>query len=144
MACLCRALTQAARAVHRGPRLSRLNPRRAVPSSLVRSWRRRRGARRAVSAAPAPSPRPADATGRYRAAGSLPAGHLPFTPRAKKSLENSFREAQALHDQHIGVEHVALALIGMDSGLVPPILLALGASRPALRAAILDRYRQAS
>jgi Clp amino terminal domain, pathogenicity island component len=51
---------------------------------------------------------------------------------------------EALHDQHIGVEHVALALIGMDSGLVPPILLALGASRPALRATILDRYRQAS
>ena len=138
------ALTQAARAVHRGPRPSWLNPRRAIPASLVRSWRRRRRARRAVSAAPAPSPRPADATGRYRAAGSLPAGHLPFTPRAKKSLENSLREAQALNDEHIGVEHVALALIGMHSGLVPPILLALGASRPALRAAILDRYRQAS
>ncbi len=57
---------------------------------------------------------------------------------------NSLREAQARHDQHIGVEHVTLALIGMTSGLVPPILQALGSSGPALRAAILDRYRQAS
>ena len=49
-----------------------------------------------------------------------------------------------MHDQHIGVEHLALGLIRMDGGLVPQILRALGASGPALRAAILDRYRQAS
>jgi Clp amino terminal domain, pathogenicity island component len=138
------ALTQAAQAAHRRPAPSRLNPRRAMPPGLVRSWRRRRGARRAAPVAPAPGPSRTEATGRYRAPGALPAGHLPFTPRAKKVLEHSLREAQARHDQHIGVEHVALALIGMTSGLVPPILLALGSSGPALRAAILDRYRQAS
>jgi Clp amino terminal domain, pathogenicity island component len=44
----------------------------------------------------------------------------------------------------IGVEHLALGLIAADDGLVPAILAALGAYPPAWRAAILDRYRQAS
>jgi ATP-dependent Clp protease ATP-binding subunit ClpA len=76
--------------------------------------------------------------------GAAPSGHLPFTPRAKKSLELSLREAQARHDSYIGVEHLTLALVGMKDGAVPPILSALGASQAALRAAILDRYRKAS
>lgn len=134
-------LIRAGQAIHRRPRPSRLSPHRAMPR-LVRSWCRR--ARHAVPAAPAPGPGPAEATGRYRATGALPTGHLPFTPRAKKSLGNSLREAQALHDQHIGVEHLALGLLAMNSGLVPPILTALGTSGPAARAAILHRYRQAS
>jgi ATP-dependent Clp protease ATP-binding subunit ClpA len=75
---------------------------------------------------------------------AAPAGHLPFTPRAKKSLERSLREAEARHDSYIGIEHLTLALVDMRDGAVPPILSALGASRAALRAAILDRYRKAS
>lgn len=71
-------------------------------------------------------------------------GHIPFTPRAKKALEHSLREAKARHDNFIGVEHLTLALVAMDDGAVPPILSALGAPQAALRAAILDRYRQAS
>jgi ATP-dependent Clp protease ATP-binding subunit ClpA len=71
-------------------------------------------------------------------------GHIPFTPRAKKSLEHSLREAKARHDNYIGVEHLTLALLAMNDGAVPPILSALGASQATLRAAILDRYRQAS
>jgi hypothetical protein len=43
-----------------------------------------------------------------------------------------------------GTEHLALALLASSDGLVPPILSALGVSAPALRAAILDRCRQAS
>jgi ATP-dependent Clp protease ATP-binding subunit ClpA len=70
-------------------------------------------------------------------------GHIPFTPRAKKALEHSLREAKARHDNYIGVEHLTLALVGMNEGAVPPILSALGASPATLRAAILDRYRQA-
>ena len=73
-----------------------------------------------------------------------PSGHIPFTPRAKKSLELSLREAVARHDGYIGAEHLTLALVGMDAGAVPPILSALGTTQAALRAAILDRYRQAS
>ena len=136
------ALARAAQAVHRGPAPSRLNPRRAVPPGLIRAWRRTR--RRHAPAAPAPASRPPQATGRYRAPGNLPAGHVPFTPRAKKCLQISLREAVARHDQHIGVEHIALALLAVNSGLVPHILSALGASAAALRAAIDDRYRQAS
>jgi ATP-dependent Clp protease ATP-binding subunit ClpA len=73
-----------------------------------------------------------------------PSGHIPFTPRAKKSLLLSLREAEARHDNYIGVEHLTLALVGMKDGAVPPILSALGASQATLRAAILDRYRKAS
>ncbi|MFC9462277.1 Clp protease N-terminal domain-containing protein, partial [Streptomyces sp. NPDC056983] len=50
----------------------------------------------------------------------------------------------ARHDRHIGVEHLGLSLVTMTSGLVPSVLAALGASAPALRTAITDRYRQAS
>jgi ATP-dependent Clp protease ATP-binding subunit ClpA len=76
--------------------------------------------------------------------GAYPTGHLPFTSRAQKSLQRSVREALQLGQSHIGVEHLTLALLAMDQGAVPPILSALGASPPTLRAAILDRYRQAS
>ena len=72
-----------------------------------------------------------------------PSGHIPFTPRAKKSLALSLREAETRHDNYIGVEHLTLALVGMKDGAVPPILSALGASPATLRAAILDRYRKA-
>jgi len=71
-------------------------------------------------------------------------GHIPFTPRAKRALERSLREALALGDNYIGAQHIALALLGMNSGAVPPILSALGLSAAPLRAAILDRYRKAS
>jgi ATP-dependent Clp protease ATP-binding subunit ClpA len=76
--------------------------------------------------------------------GGYTTGHIPFTPRAKKSLEHSLREAKARHDNYIGVEHLTLALVAMNEGAVPPILSALGTTQTTLRAAILDRYRQAS
>ena len=52
------------------------------------------------------------------------------------------RSAQG--DTSIGVQHIALALLGRHDGAVPVILSALGSSADPLRAAILDRYRQAS
>ena len=76
--------------------------------------------------------------------GPAPRGHIPFTPRAKKSLELSLREAKALHDNYIGVQHLTLALVAMQDGMVPVILTALGAPAASLRAAILARYRKAS
>jgi ATP-dependent Clp protease ATP-binding subunit ClpA len=68
----------------------------------------------------------------------------PDTGPAKKILELTLREAVARHDSQIGVEHIALALTTIKQGLVPQILSAAGAPAAALRAAILDRYRQAS
>lgn len=214
------ALAQAGQAVHRGPRRSRLNPRRAVSRSL-RRWHRQRRARRAgptgrrdnltvivpltpaqatrgteikvpvpwgdpvsvlvppgtpndrtfrirgqgvrqkdgtradllvtvqLGAPPDPSSEPVAASregaaGLYQATGPRAAGHIPFTPNAKKTLQYALREALARHDDHIGVEHIALALMAAGGGLAPPIVSALGTSAPALRAAILDRYRLAS
>jgi ATP-dependent Clp protease ATP-binding subunit ClpA len=82
--------------------------------------------------------------GQHATPGEHTTRHIPFTPRAKKCLEHSLREAKARHDTYIGVEHLTLALVAMNAGAVPPILSALGASQATLRAAILDRYRQAS
>jgi ATP-dependent Clp protease ATP-binding subunit ClpA len=73
-----------------------------------------------------------------------PRGHLPFTPRAKKSLALALREAKALHDNTIGVQHLILALLTLQDGTVPMILSALGVPATSLRAAILARYRKAS
>jgi len=87
------------------------------------------------------------AHGRDTTAGARPAGpggHIPFTPCAKKSLELSLREARARQDGYLGVEHLTLAVVGMDAGAVPAILSALGTTPATLRSAILDRYRRAS
>ena len=94
--------------------------------------------------APAPAPRLPEATGRYCAPGPRPSGHIPFTPAAKKILELTLREAVARQDSQIGVEHIALALTTIKQGLVPQILSAACAPAATLRAAILDRYQQAS
>lgn len=134
------ALSNAAQAADR-ERRRRPGPR---PPRLVHAWRRRRRARQAMATAHAPGPRPPEATGRYCAPGPLPGGHIPFTPAAKKILELTVREAAALNDSPVGVEHVTLALTTIGNGLVPTILSAAGTPPPALRAAILDRYRQAS
>jgi Clp amino terminal domain, pathogenicity island component len=108
-----------------------------------------RGSRPAAAKGPLALLRRSRGAGRGRGATAgahpaRPAGHIPFTPRAKKSLELSLGEAKVRHDGYIGVEHLTLALVGMNAGAVPPILSALGATPAALRAAILDRYRQAS
>jgi ATP-dependent Clp protease ATP-binding subunit ClpA len=68
---------------------------------------------------------------------------LPHGPGAGQSLGNALREAQARHVTQFSTEHLALGLLAVDEGLVPPILSALGVSAPALRAAILHHYRQA-
>lgn len=102
---------------------------------------RRRHRRRAGRNAPLPA-------GPFRqrppSAGPVPGGHIPFTPRAKKTLELSLREAEALHDTCIGVQHLALALLAPKDGTVPVIVSSLGVPATSLRAAILARYRKAS
>jgi hypothetical protein len=102
---------------------------------------RRRHRRRACRSAAAPAGPPGNAP---LLPGPAARGHLPFTPRAKKTLQLSLREAQALHDSNIGVQHLTLALLALQDGPVPVILSALGAPATSLRAAILARYRKAS
>ncbi|HEY2277594.1 MAG TPA: Clp protease N-terminal domain-containing protein [Streptosporangiaceae bacterium] len=71
-------------------------------------------------------------------------GHIPFTPRAKKVLELSLREAVGLGDNYIGPEHVTLALIRIKDGVVPHLLATLEVTPDTIRAALLDQRRQAS
>ena len=63
-----------------------------------------------------------------------PAGHIAFTPRAKKALELGLREALQLGDRHIGTEHHLLALIREGDGVAAQVLVAAGAD--------LNRARQ--
>jgi ATP-dependent Clp protease ATP-binding subunit ClpA len=65
---------------------------------------------------------------------SAPTGHIPFTPRAKKVLELSLREALELGHNYIGTEHILLGLIREGEGVAAQVLVKLGAS--------LDRVRQ--
>jgi hypothetical protein len=106
-------------------------------AGLTRRRRRRHADRNAPLPAGPLRQRPAFA-------GPVPGGHIPFTPRAKKTLQLSLREAEALHDPCIGVQHLALALLAPKDGTVPVIVSALGAPATSLRAAILARYRKAS
>src|ERR687894_405827 len=59
--------------------------------------------------------------------GSSPSGHIPFTPRAKKVLELSLREALQLGHNYIGTEHILLGLIREGEGVAAQLLVKLGA-----------------
>jgi ATP-dependent Clp protease ATP-binding subunit ClpC len=56
-----------------------------------------------------------------------PSGHIPFTPRAKKVLELSLREAHQLDHDYIGTEHILLGLIREGEGVAAQVLVKLGA-----------------
>jgi ATP-dependent Clp protease ATP-binding subunit ClpA len=70
-------------------------------------------------------------------------GHIPFTPRAKKCLELSLREALALRHRNIAAEHIALGVLRVNDGLARQVLDALGVSPDEVRAEILRRRRLA-
>jgi ATP-dependent Clp protease ATP-binding subunit ClpC len=67
-----------------------------------------------------------------------PKGHIPFTPRAKKTLELALREALALHHNYIGTEHILLGLIREGDGVAAQIMKKHG-DLLAIRLAVLDR-----
>ncbi len=68
----------------------------------------------------------------------VPTGHIPFTPRAKKVLELSLREALQLGHNYIGTEHVLLGLIRESEGVAAQVLLNLGADYEKVRSAIMQ------
>jgi ATP-dependent Clp protease ATP-binding subunit ClpA len=70
--------------------------------------------------------------------GSPPSGHIPFTPRAKKVLELSLREAMQLGHNYIGTEHILLGLLREGEGVACQVLVRLGASLPKVRARVLE------
>ncbi len=68
----------------------------------------------------------------------VPNGHIPFTPRAKKVLELSLREALQLGHNYIGTEHVLLGLIREGEGVAAQVLLNLGADLEKVRSAVIQ------
>ena len=68
---------------------------------------------------------------------SGPTGHIPFTPRAKKVLELSLREALQLGHNYIGTEHILLGVIREGEGVAAQVLVKLGADLNRTRAEVL-------
>jgi len=66
-------------------------------------------------------------------------GHIPFTPRAKKVLELSLREALQLGHSYIGTEHILLGLIREGEGVAAQVLVKLGANLSRVREVVLER-----
>jgi ATP-dependent Clp protease ATP-binding subunit ClpC len=73
---------------------------------------------------------------------SAPSGHIPFTPRAKKVLELSLREALQLGTDYIGTEHLLLGLLREGEGVAPQILVKLGKNLQVVREAVITIYQQ--
>ncbi|MCH8627656.1 ATP-dependent Clp protease ATP-binding subunit [Arsenicicoccus piscis] len=67
-----------------------------------------------------------------------PSGHIPFTPRAKKVLELSLREALQLGHSYIGTEHILLGLIREGEGVAAQVLVKLGADLPRVRQQVIQ------
>ena len=67
----------------------------------------------------------------------MPSGHIPFTPRAKKVLELSLREAQQLGHSYIGTEHILLGLIREAEGVAAQVLVKLGGDLNRVREQVI-------
>jgi ATP-dependent Clp protease ATP-binding subunit ClpC len=67
-----------------------------------------------------------------------PSGHIPFTPRAKKVLELSLREALQLGHNYIGTEHILLGLIREGEGVAAQVLVKLGADLNRVRSTVIQ------
>ena len=67
-----------------------------------------------------------------------PSGHIPFTPRAKKVLELSLREALQLVHNYIGTEHILLGLIREGEGVAAQVLVKLGADLSRVRQQVIQ------
>jgi ATP-dependent Clp protease ATP-binding subunit ClpC len=65
-------------------------------------------------------------------------GHIPFTPRAKKTLEYALREALQLHHNYIGTEHILLGVIREADGVGAKVLREHSADLAPVRMAVLD------
>ena len=68
-----------------------------------------------------------------------PTGHIPFTPRAKKVLELSLREALQLGHSYIGTEHLLLGLIREGEGVAAQVLTKLGADTNKVRQQVIQQ-----
>ncbi|WP_150461885.1 ATP-dependent Clp protease ATP-binding subunit [Nesterenkonia ebinurensis] len=69
---------------------------------------------------------------------NAPSGHIPFTPRAKKVLELSLREALQLGHNYIGTEHILLGLIREGEGVAAQVLVELNADLNKVRQQVIQ------
>jgi len=74
---------------------------------------------------------------------AAPTGHIPYTPRAKKVLELSLREALQLGHNHIGTEHILLGLIREGRGAAAQVLVRLGADLARVREQVIRMLEDA-
>lgn len=79
-----------------------------------------------------------------RGEGTARSGHIPFTPRAKKALELSLREALRLKHRHIGTEHLLLGLLREGAGLAAQVLVGSGVALPELRQRVIEALDRAA
>lgn len=79
---------------------------------------------------------------RHRVPCGAPTGHIPFTPRAKKSLELALREALAQRSREIRTTHLVLGLMS-EEGLAARVVTRLGVRPDAVRRAVLELGRAA-
>jgi ATP-dependent Clp protease ATP-binding subunit ClpC len=71
-------------------------------------------------------------------AGTAPSGSPPFTPRAKKVLELSLREALQLGHHYIGTEHILLGIVREGEGVAATVLVSLGTDLNRVRQAVMQ------
>ena len=69
---------------------------------------------------------------------AAPTGHIPFTPRSKKVLELSLREALQLGHNYIVTEHILHGLIREGEGVATQVLVALGANLNRVRETVIQ------
>jgi ATP-dependent Clp protease ATP-binding subunit ClpC len=69
---------------------------------------------------------------------AAPTGHIPFTPRSKKVLELSLREALQLGHNYIGTEHILLGLVREGEGVATQVLVQLGANLSGVRETVIQ------
>jgi ATP-dependent Clp protease ATP-binding subunit ClpC len=70
--------------------------------------------------------------------GSSPTGYIPFTPRSKKVLELSLREALTLGHDFIGTEHILLGLVREGEGVAAQVLVKMGATLDRVRSQVME------
>ena len=105
--------------------LGLLEPGGIAAQALARSGMTQAGTREEVKA-------------RVGSGSAPPKGKIPFTPRAKKVLELSLREALSLHHNYIGTEHILLGLVREGEGVAAQILTEHAGDLAAVRQAVLD------
>ena len=71
-------------------------------------------------------------------------GHLSFTPRVKRVLENSLREAMQMGKSYISTEHLLLGIVREGEGTAIDVLRKLGVEGDAIRSSLNDMVGQSA